>query len=143
MTSHVVHNVLFHFFNCHSNVFFKNDTSHYFFTILFIRNTDNLNVFNVFVGVNKFFNFFRVNIFTTTNNHILESACNTVVTFRCSASKVACVEPAVFVNSGSSSLRHFIIAFHYVVATCNKFACNFVRTIFAGFRVNNFTFNFR
>ena len=94
------------------------------------------------MGVNKFLNFFRVNIFAASYYHILKSARNSEITVGRAAGKVTRVQPAVLINGACGGFRHFVVAFHYVIAARHKLAVFAVGALLAGFGVNNFALNF-
>ena len=143
MFCHICKDIILHFFFRHGFSVLKNDTSHYFFSVLFVGNTDYLHVFNLGMSVNKLFNFLRVNVLAAADYHILKTSCNSVIAFRRLAGKVSCVQPAVLINSSGCRLWHLIVSLHDVVSTGNKFSGYAYRQFFACLRINDLTLNFR
>ena len=90
--------------------------------------------------VDELFYFFRIDVFTAADYHIFKSARYAEIAVGISAGKVACVKPAVLVNRRRRRNRHFVIAFHNIVASCHKLSRYAVGTLFARFGVNYLTF---
>ena len=132
-----------HFVGCHCFAVLENDAGHDLLAELLVRNADNLNVLDLFVGINELLNLLGIDVFAAADYHVLEPARDSVVALGRFAGEVTGVQPAVLVNGGGGCFGHFVVALHNVIAARHKFACFADRHLFPGFRVNNFTFNFR
>ena len=91
--------------------------------------------------IDKFLKLLGVNIFAASDDHILESSCNSEVTLGSTKRKVARMEPTVLIDRISCSFGHLIIALHYVVSAGYEFAVGIVGKLFACFGVDNLTFD--
>ena len=119
----------------------KDDKSTCDFAIFFIFYSSNLNIFDLWHINQEFFQFTRINIFSTTNNHILDTACNAIVSVFALYTKVSRVQKSVFINDFSCGFWHFVISFHDVITTTAHFTLYPNWTFFVCFRIQNFYFD--
>ena len=93
--------------------------------------------------INEFLDLLRVNILTAADNHILQTACNSVIAFLRSAGKIACVQPTVLVDRRGCCLRHLIVTLHNIISAGYKLSDDLVRTILAGLGIHDLALDFR
>ncbi len=121
----------------------KNNPCAAFLAVFFIRHTNYLDVTHLRVRQIKLFDLTRIEVLTATDNHILQTSGNLVVTILGSHTDIARVQPAICINRLCRCFRHLIITLHDIEAAGNEFAAFAVRKLVTCLRIDNLTFNAR
>src|SRR5689334_7950177 len=95
------------------------------------------------MGIKEFFDFARINILASPNDHILDPAYNIDIAFAIHNSKVAGMHPAGFVNRFGGGFGIVPVAKHYTIAPRTKFARSANRHNFVSGRIYNFNLKMR
>ena len=143
MLRHVVQDELLHLLDGHGLAFLEDDAGHDLLAHRLVRYADHLHVAHLRMGVDEFLDFLRVDILTAADDHILQTAGNTVITLRRPAGKVARVQPAVLVDGGGGCLGHLIVTLHNIVTAGHKLSDHAVRAVLSGFRIHNLALDLR
>ena len=102
---------------------FKLNPDTRFFTVFFILKSDNLCVFYFFECQNKIFNFFRIYIFSTPYDKILDSSHNCNITLVVQASQISRPQPSWAIDCAWCGLYLIInlvvipILSHHIIAS--------------------------
>src|SRR5690606_5619065 len=110
------------------------------FTVLLVRNTGYLHLFNGGVSVEELFDLFRVDVFTTADHHVLDAAHDLDVTILVHGGQVAGVHPAGVVDGFVGFLFVVPVLQHHTVATGAEFADLAAGHNVAGAGVDDFGF---
>ena len=143
MARHACGYKVFHFLLGHTFAILEDYASHNFLAVFFVGNANDLHVANLGTSIDEFFDFLGINVFTATNDHILEASCDAIIAVFVSASEVARMEPTVGIDSRCGCLRHFVVALHNVVSASHELTVDTVGTIFARFGIDNLAFHVR
>src|SRR5690606_33342208 len=92
------------------------------FTVLLVRNTGYLHLFNGGVSVEELFDLFRVDVFTTADHHVLDAAHDLDVTILVHGRQVAGVHPAGIVDGFPGLFLVVPVLQHHAVAAGTQFA---------------------
>ena len=93
--------------------------------------------------IDELFDFLRINILSTADNHIFKPAGNQESPVRVPPRQIAGMKPSIPVHSSCCGIRHLIIAFHDVVSPGAEFAVLSVGELFSRFRIYNFALDMR
>src|SRR5205807_2486460 len=80
------------------------------------------NVRDVGVGIEELLDLARVDVFAATNNHVLDSSRDTVVSVRGVHRQVAGAQPAVGCNRGPCLQLFLVVSLHHAVAAYDELA---------------------
>src|SRR6266700_3652731 len=83
----------------------------------------------------------RVDVLTSTDNHVLQATCDTQVTAFIHRAQVARMEPSIGFERRSRGLGHVKVAQHRLVATSTDLALLTDRKHLIRVKVNNFDLN--
>ena len=93
-----------------------------FFTVARARNADHLHISNSGVSEEEFFQLTRVNVLTTTDDHVLVAPDDADVTLFVHARQVAGVHPTVPIDGVGGALGVVPVTEHHAVATGTQLA---------------------
>ena len=121
----------------HVHTLVQDDESAHSLAVLLGRNACHLHVLHAGQLVEELFNFSRINVFASTDNHVLDTSGNAVISIFILYAQVARVQESVFVYHFCRSFGILVVAFHGVIAAVAHFALYAHRTFFASLRVND------
>src|SRR5690606_1452766 len=123
-------------------IFMQDDTSTQLFSIFMVWHPNYLYVRNCRMSIKEIFNFFREQVFSATNDDILDSALNFDKAFIIHFSNITGMHPARRINHFLSFFLIFPITQHHGIATYTQFAQLTAWNHLAIF-IDNFNFQMR
>src|SRR5206468_5169372 len=90
---------------------------HDLFTVLRIRHADHLHIADFGMGIQKFLDLTRIDVFATANDHILNTAHNVDIAFRVHRCQVPGMHPTSLVNGACGCPGVIPVTQHHTIAT--------------------------
>jgi hypothetical protein len=123
------------------SLLFKFNPSTQFFSHKVIIHSNYLDICNIRMLHEVFLNFHRINILTTSDDHILKSAYDLQEPVFVKLTKITSLNPPFAIYSIFGLLCIIPVSRHYKVASCANFSCLSPWHDFSSFRVSNLDFS--
>src|SRR5262245_50025328 len=111
------------------------------FAVFFVGHTDDLDVADLGMCIQKFFNLALINILAAANDHVFKPTDDIHITIVAHDCQITRVHPTTLVDCGSCSFGIVPISEHYQIAPCAQLAALSAGYDLAGPRINDFTFD--